>query len=78
MERRGLIGREECAEDSRGADVVLTAAGAKAFRSGSIPHLQAVQELFVAALSPQQTAQLHESTTSLRAHLGLTMATERA
>ena len=69
MERRGLIRREECAEDSRGADVVLSAAGSKAFRSGSIPHLQAVQELFVGALSPEQLAQLGVLTAALRAHL---------
>src|SRR5262252_7669543 len=31
MERRGLIRRDECASDSRGAEVVLTPAGATAF-----------------------------------------------
>lgn len=71
MERRGLIRREECAEDSRGAEVVLSDAGSKAFRSGSIPHLEAVRELFIDALSPDQLAQLEALTSSLRAHLGL-------
>lgn len=69
MERRGLIRREECAEDSRGAEVVLSTAGAKAFRGGSIPHLQAVQELFVAALSDDQLAQLGAMTAALRSRL---------
>lgn len=69
MEKRGLIRRQECAQDNRGAEVVLTPSGAKAFRSGSILHLQAVQELFVTALTGEQLAQLDAITSSLRAHL---------
>jgi DNA-binding MarR family transcriptional regulator len=71
MERRGLIHREECADDSRGAEVVLSDAGANAFRRGSVPHLQAVRELFVDAFTPEQLAQLESLTASLRDHLGL-------
>ena len=71
MEKRGLIRREECAEDSRGADVVLADAGATAFRGASVPHLRAVRELFVDAFSPQQLTQIDALTTSLRTHLGL-------
>ncbi len=69
MEGRGLVRREECAEDSRGAEVVLSEEGARAFRAGSIPHLQAVHELFVSALSTEQLAQLEGVTTALRLHL---------
>ncbi len=69
MEKRGLIRREECADDSRGSDVVLSAEGSKAFRSGSIPHLEAVRELFIDALSPDELAQLKAVTRSLRQHL---------
>ncbi len=71
MEKRGLIRREECADDSRGAEVVLSDDGARAFRTGSIPHLEAVRELFIDALSPAQLVQLEELTASLRAHAGL-------
>lgn len=71
MEKRGLIEREECAHDSRGSEIVLADAGSKAFRSSSIPHLQAVHELFVAALTPEQLAQLAALTGSLREHLGM-------
>lgn len=71
MEKRGLIRREACAEDSRGADVVLSEDGARAFRSGSLPHLQAVRELFSDALSSDQSAQLAALTASMRTHLGL-------
>jgi DNA-binding MarR family transcriptional regulator len=70
MERRGLIRRENCATDSRGAEVLLTAEGAEAFRSASIPHLRAVRELFVDALTPEQLSMAGELAAALRAHLG--------
>jgi DNA-binding MarR family transcriptional regulator len=67
MEPRGLIGREECATDSRGADIVLTAEGAEAFRAATFPHLLAVRELFVDALTPQQLDAVAAVTAALRA-----------
>ncbi len=69
MERRGLVRREECAVDSRGAEVVLTDRGSQAFRAGSIPHLQAIHDLFIEALSPEQLAGLEGVTAALRARM---------
>lgn len=69
MEKRGLIRRDECPDDSRGAQVLLSSTGAKAFRDGTIPHLEAVRELFLDALTTEQLAQLHGVHASLRAHL---------
>src|SRR5438132_6252974 len=40
MERRGLIRRDGCATDSRGAEVSLTDEGAQMFRRASAPHLR--------------------------------------
>lgn len=37
MERRGLIRREECATDSRGAEAVLSDEGPQAFRVAALP-----------------------------------------
>lgn len=71
MEERGLIRREACPEDRRGAEVVLSDAGVKAFRAGSIPHLVAVRELFLDAFTPEQLAQVDALTVALRGHLGL-------
>ncbi|HSG89250.1 MAG TPA: MarR family transcriptional regulator [Pseudomonadales bacterium] len=71
MEERGLIRREACPEDGRGAEVVLSDAGARAFRAGSIPHLLAVRELFFDAFASEQLAQLDVLTETLRGHLGL-------
>jgi DNA-binding MarR family transcriptional regulator len=71
MERRGLICREECATDSRGAVVLLAPAGAEAFRGATFPHLRAVRDLFVDALTPQQLHAAGEVAGALRARLGL-------
>ena len=69
MEQRGLIRREECLTDNRGAEACLTPAGADAFRRASAPHLHAVQELFVSALSPEQLLAVSEISEALSTHL---------
>lgn len=69
MERRGLVRREDCADDSRGAEVVATADGLAAFRRASIPHLRDVQELFIEALTPAQLAALDDVVVTVRAHI---------
>ncbi len=69
MERRGLVRREDCPDDSRGSEVVATEAGSGAFRSASVPHLEAVRTLFVSALSAEQLAQLAAVTAALRRRL---------
>jgi DNA-binding MarR family transcriptional regulator len=69
MERRGLIRREECVTDNRGAEAVLEPAGAEAFHGATVPHLTAVRELFVDALTPAQLAAAGEIAAALRAHL---------
>ncbi|MCF6475319.1 MarR family transcriptional regulator [Nonomuraea sp. MG754425] len=68
MERRGLIAREDCVTDSRGAEVVLVAAGAEAFQGATVPHLRAVRELFVDALTAEQLDAAGEVAAALRAH----------
>jgi DNA-binding MarR family transcriptional regulator len=68
MERRGLVRRDDCATDNRGAEVILTAAGADAFRHANVPHLHAIRELFVDALTPEQLVAMGEIAESLRGH----------
>ncbi|WP_328471623.1 MarR family transcriptional regulator [Actinoplanes sp. NBC_00393] len=70
MQRRGLIRREECLDDNRGAEVVLEKAGADAFHRATVPHLTAVRELFVDALDAEQLESLAGITGALRAHQG--------
>jgi DNA-binding MarR family transcriptional regulator len=69
MERRQLIRREECATDNRGAEVVLQPAGAEAFHRATVPHLRAIRELFVDALTADQLAAAGELAAALREHL---------
>ena len=69
MEKRDLICREECAIDTRGAEIVLVPTGFDAFRRATVPHLAAVDELFIAALSEDELAAAAVLTRALRTHL---------
>jgi DNA-binding MarR family transcriptional regulator len=69
MERRGLIRRDDCATDSRGAEVSLTESGASAFRRASAPHLRAIKKHFADALTPAQLEALADVLQALRHHL---------
>src|SRR3984893_7535952 len=68
MERRGLIRRDDCATDSRGAEVSLTESGAAAFRRASAPHLRAIKKHFANALTPEQLEALADVLQSLQRH----------
>src|SRR5689334_15544674 len=68
MERRGLIRRDECATDNRGAEVVLTTSGVTAFRGATVPHLRAVREVFLDAFTPDQLDAARTVAAALRAH----------
>ena len=69
MEKRGLIQRNECLTDNRGAEVAMTAQGSAVFRQSNPSHLHAVRELFVDALTPEQLESVAQITDALRAHL---------
>src|ERR1700751_3615290 len=76
MEKRGLISRDPCAADGRGAEVVLARHGSDCFRRATIPHLRAVRELFIDALSPQQLAAAEDIASTLPRHLDQSRPTE--
>ena len=69
MERRGLIRRDDCATDSRGAEVSLTPDGAAAFRRATAPHMRAIKRHFADALTPEQFQALADILQSLQDHL---------
>ena len=54
MQRRGLVAREECPADGRGAFVILETAGADAIRSAAPGHVAAVRHLMFAQLTDDQ------------------------
>jgi DNA-binding MarR family transcriptional regulator len=54
MEERGMVAREQCENDARGFDVVLTKAGLKAIQAAAPKHLEAVRHCFIDLLTPAQ------------------------
>jgi DNA-binding MarR family transcriptional regulator len=58
LEREGLIGREPCPDDARGAYAVLTRRGARRLEQARPAHLAAVRERFSAHFSPDELKQL--------------------
>ena len=54
MERRRLVQRLECAEDGRGAFVVITPQGRVAIEQAAPGHVNAVRRLVFDALSPEE------------------------
>ncbi|SDS42756.1 MarR family winged helix-turn-helix transcriptional regulator [Actinoplanes derwentensis] len=71
MEKRELIRRVSCPDDIHGVDVIMTDSGAEAFRASTVPHLRAIREVFVDALTAEQLAHVEELTVALRRHLDL-------
>src|SRR5215469_492560 len=68
MQRRGLVTRQECEADGRGAFVCLTAAGADAIRSAAPGHVAAVRQLIFDRLSDDERAVVEQAcATILRA-----------
>jgi len=58
MQRRGLVAREECTTDRRGAFVVLTDAGRDAIEKAAPGHVDTVRQLVFDGLSEEQVAML--------------------
>jgi DNA-binding MarR family transcriptional regulator len=56
MEKRGLLVREDCAEDARGSMVRLTEAGRAAIVAAAPKHVQAVRRYFFDVLSEDELA----------------------
>ena len=58
MQRRGLVAREECATDRRGAFVVLTGPGRDAIEQAAPGHVDLVRHLVFDGLSADEVATL--------------------
>jgi DNA-binding MarR family transcriptional regulator len=77
MERRGLIRRDDCASDSRGAEVSLTAEGSRFFRRATAPHMRAIKKHFADGLTPEQFAALADVLQALQNHLHPDLVAQR-
>lgn len=70
MAARGLVEKEDCEEDRRGAFVVLTDAGRRAIEEAAPAHVELVQQLVFDGLSAKQVATLSTVADSVLARLG--------
>ena len=73
MQQRGLLTREECEADGRGAFVVLTAAGADAIGAAAPGHVAAVRSLIFDRLTEDQRAAFEQACSAI-----ITALTEQA
>lgn len=69
MQKRGLIGREECPSDARGAFIVLTPEGRTAIEAAAPRHVAAVRRLMFDVLSAEQVEVLLQISEKVLARL---------
>ena len=58
MERRGLVRREECPSDARGAFACLTAEGLLAIQAAAPDHVESIRRHFLDGLTDEQVQSL--------------------
>jgi DNA-binding MarR family transcriptional regulator len=71
MQRRGLVCREDCAGDARGAFVILTEAGSAAIKSAAPAHVAAVRRLVFDRLTADETRAFDNACAKILAALAL-------
>jgi DNA-binding MarR family transcriptional regulator len=69
MERRGLVARESCADDARGAMIALTDAGWATLRQAAPRHVESVRRHFIDLLTPAEIGVLDAIARKVTAHL---------
>ena len=69
METRGLLRRDQCATDNRGAEVSMTKEGARIFRRATVPHVRAIEKHFADALKQEQFDALGDALQAVQSHL---------
>lgn len=69
MAKRGLVAREECPEDGRGAFVVATPEGYRAIEEAAPLHVEHVRRLFIDALTPEELDTLGRLSARVLAHM---------
>jgi DNA-binding MarR family transcriptional regulator len=67
----GLVQRDVCQSDARGAEAVLTPAGLDRLRRASRTHLRGIDEHFLAALGPDDLDAIQRSMRALAERAGI-------
>jgi DNA-binding MarR family transcriptional regulator len=65
MQKRGLVAREECAADGRGAFVILQAEGATALESAAPGHVATVRGTIFSRLTSDERAAFEQACTKI-------------
>ena len=69
MQERGLVTREDCTTDGRGAFVVLTKQGMRAIETAAPPHVASVRRHLIDVLTPAEVDALASITWKVVDHL---------
>jgi DNA-binding MarR family transcriptional regulator len=77
MERRGLIERQDCPDDARGAFVVLSEAGREAIERAAPAHVETVRRLVFDGLDAEQVEALADITEGVLDRIGAHRAAAR-
>ena len=69
MEQRGLVRREDCPSDARGAFACLTPSGLRAIQQAAPGHVASIRRHFLAGLAPEQLETLGDVADTVIARL---------
>lgn len=69
MEKRGLVGRDRCGDDNRGAWIAITPEGSRVFRTASAAHFRVIRSVFVEALDDGELEAIRTASAALRRHV---------
>lgn len=76
MEQRGLVARQPCADDARGALISLTEQGRAILREAAPPHVVSVRRHMIDLLTPEEIAALDAIAGKVITHLAGQVPTE--
>ena len=76
MEQRGLVARQPCADDARGALVSLTEQGRVTLRKAAPPHVASVRRHLIGLLTAEEVAALDAIAGKVITHLAGEVPTE--
>ncbi|GAA2019656.1 MarR family transcriptional regulator [Terrabacter terrae] len=77
LEDRGWVTREQCADDKRGVELVLTDGGLDAVRTISQVHVQSVRDNLVDIMAPEQFTAIGDAMAIVRDHLDPNAVSDR-
>ncbi|MEU0376542.1 MarR family transcriptional regulator [Streptomyces cyaneofuscatus] len=69
MAKRGLVAKEDCLDDGRGAFIVASPTGREAIEEAAPVHVEHVRRLFVDALTPEELDTLARISDRVLAHM---------